>query len=171
MKIKRNDVQENVGFNMTPMIDIVFQLIIFFMLATDFSQMDLEDVTLPLAKNAESDEKPDKERLMINLCHNPDLEAPCPKWSKDDIAMRKCVDSKHWVFRIRGKNLEMKELVRKLKAEGDISRDPATKLSERPAMIRADQFAPYEGIERIMMACSQAGIYKLEIGAAQPPSN
>ena len=41
-----------VGFNMTPMIDIVFQLIIFFMLVTDMTAHRDDPVRLPAASTA-----------------------------------------------------------------------------------------------------------------------
>jgi len=40
----------SVSMNMTPMIDIVFQLIIFFLLTSQFQQLEIEDVTLPMSR-------------------------------------------------------------------------------------------------------------------------
>ena len=40
---------ENEGFDMTPMIDCTFQLIIFFMLVTDMASLRTEALTLPAA--------------------------------------------------------------------------------------------------------------------------
>ena len=36
-------------------------------------------------------------------------------------------------------------------------------------MIRADQAALYSYVQRAMNSCADAGIYKIEIGAAQVP--
>ena len=52
--------------NMTPMIDIVFQLIIFFMIVIDMSQKDLEALELPMSKTAVEDE-PEEGRLYVNI--------------------------------------------------------------------------------------------------------
>ena len=43
-----------VSFNMTPMIDIVFNLIIFFMLVSTFTKMQVEKVELPPAVKADN---------------------------------------------------------------------------------------------------------------------
>ena len=46
------DELEPESFTMTPMIDIVFQLIIFFMLVTEMSDRQIEDLTIPAASMA-----------------------------------------------------------------------------------------------------------------------
>ena len=43
---------EAVTFDMTPMIDVTFQLIIFFMLSMDMSQLELENLNMPTASEA-----------------------------------------------------------------------------------------------------------------------
>ncbi len=43
------DVEQD-GFDMTPMIDCTFQLIIFFMLVTDMASVQTEKMTLPAAR-------------------------------------------------------------------------------------------------------------------------
>jgi len=53
--------------NLTPMIDVVFNLIIFFMVITDMTQQDLEYLILPKADEAEEDPGDDPERLIVNV--------------------------------------------------------------------------------------------------------
>jgi biopolymer transport protein ExbD len=55
---------EPTGFNMTPMIDCTFQLIIFFMLVTDMSRVQTEDLTLPSASKARLTEEA---ALVVNV--------------------------------------------------------------------------------------------------------
>jgi len=54
--------------NMTPMIDVVFNLIIFFMIVVDLTQQELEDITLPRASECLED-KPEKDekRKIVNI--------------------------------------------------------------------------------------------------------
>ena len=68
MKLNKHDAQTEMDMNMTPMIDVVFLLIIFFMIITDLTQKDLEVLVLPMAKSAAED-KPDPElvRPIINI--------------------------------------------------------------------------------------------------------
>ena len=40
---------------MTPMIDIVFNLVIFFLIVTDLTQKELENLVLPNAQKAKED--------------------------------------------------------------------------------------------------------------------
>jgi hypothetical protein len=65
---KRNSAGEyELEINLTPMIDVVFNLIIFFMVITDMTQKDLEYLVLPKAAEAEVDEGKDQERIIINI--------------------------------------------------------------------------------------------------------
>ena len=55
--------KQNVEMDMTPMIDCVFLLMIFFVLVIDLSQKNLEDLILPRAVFQEPDEKPQSRRV------------------------------------------------------------------------------------------------------------
>lgn len=58
---------EDPGFNLTPMIDVVFQLLIFFMLATTYLDPEKElNIQLPSAQSG-SEEKKEPEELIINV--------------------------------------------------------------------------------------------------------
>ena len=58
MNLSKHDPETEMDMDMTPMIDVVFLLIIFFMIITDLTQQDLEDLELPMAMHAVAD-KPD----------------------------------------------------------------------------------------------------------------
>jgi len=64
------DAQQNVEMDMTPMIDCVFLLMIFFVLVIDLSQQSLEDLILPEAKYQQPDDKPPDVRPIINILQN-----------------------------------------------------------------------------------------------------
>ena len=54
--------------NMTPMIDIVFNLLIFFMVVSDLTQQELANLTLPLAHTAVEDKDNDEDdRIILNI--------------------------------------------------------------------------------------------------------
>jgi len=55
MARKSVQAEEPEGMVMTPMIDIVFQLLIFFVLVTDMARAQLENLTLPKANKATSE--------------------------------------------------------------------------------------------------------------------
>ena len=58
---------EKAEMDMTPMIDCVFLLMIFFVLVIDLSQKDLEDLILPKAIHVEEDKNPPDVRPIINI--------------------------------------------------------------------------------------------------------
>ena len=49
------EVQEEIPCNLIPMIDIMFLLLLFFMLGADMGQRELEDVILPKALNVKEE--------------------------------------------------------------------------------------------------------------------
>ncbi len=58
--------EDQVSFNMAPMIDMVFQLLIFFMIASHFSTLQSVELEIPTAVHAVVPrERPD--RLVINI--------------------------------------------------------------------------------------------------------
>ena len=68
MNLSKHDPETEMEMNMTPMIDVVFLLIIFFMIITDMTQQDLEELVLPMAQFAREDKPdPDEYRPIINI--------------------------------------------------------------------------------------------------------
>ncbi|MDX1320076.1 MAG: biopolymer transporter ExbD [Oceanospirillum sp.] len=64
MKFQRRQ-SEPVSLNLTPLIDVVFLLLIFFMVSTTFDQSSELDLQLPEAANGQSAEKPAPLRLEV----------------------------------------------------------------------------------------------------------
>ncbi len=63
----RRDTDEDIGFNMTPMIDVVFLLNIFFLLSTKLIDSEKEmDLQLPQAQSGRPEEQAPKE-IIINV--------------------------------------------------------------------------------------------------------
>ncbi len=130
------------------MIDIMFLLLLFFMLSADMTQRDLEEVQLPTARTAQPDGKPE-ERITINVHHR---NSAC-----DDHASSFCRDASHWLATIRGEDYTPSQLDERLRQEPP----------DRKVMIRSDARAPYRLPQRITLACAKAGIYKIDVGAAK----
>lgn len=173
MSSKKIQVQEEVTPNLIPMIDIMFLLLLFFMLGADMGQRELEEVILPKAMSVKED-KAQKEkdaskldRLTINIYHRYPNEVKCASYTKGLV----CREQAHWRVGIRGHDYsEPEKLGMMLKKEADLARnDPKNPLiSERKVMIRADASSPYGLVQRAMNICAKAGIYKIECGAARP---
>ena len=168
---KKLQVQEDVSPNLIPMIDIMFLLLLFFMLGADMGQRELEEVMLPKALAVKEDKEvkgQKSDRLTVNIYHRYEKEVPCQAFANHEV----CRDDKHWRVGIKGKDYtDSDKLLAMLKKEADGFRtDPKNpKFSERGLMIRADASAPYGLVQRLANTCAKAGIYKVECGAARPP--
>jgi biopolymer transport protein ExbD len=175
---RRRREAEDVSMNMTPMIDIVFQLVIFFMVVTDMSQQQLESVILPKAEMAKEDNPPPKDRVIVNVCHNMEKYRKCPNYrywhlrEKRGEAKKLCRDPNHWEFRVKGRKYNPRQLQEKLREAGIryVIKEKGITRCDLPIQIRADAFAPWEMVQKVLQACSLLGIWKIDIGAAKPAS-
>jgi len=159
-------IQETLAPNLIPMIDIMFLLLLFFMLGADMGQRELEEVRLPRADNLTKDEQ--DERLVINAHHRSD--ASCSALARRDT----CRDQAHWKIAIKAKDCtDPADLAATLQLETAATRhlDPTGRsISDRKVMIRADAAAPYALAQRAMNVCAEQGIYRIQVGAAKPPA-
>ncbi len=138
--------------DMTPMIDVVFQLIIFFMLVTDMSQQDLAELKMPFAATAAKDELM-KGRLTFNVLKSGEIEIKrARKGTMDEAGTQE---------EVRG------YLVREV-AKG---RKESDGTSERAILIRADKDTEFKHVQKILRVCGETGIriYKIHLGASQTP--
>jgi len=176
----RPQVQEEVSPNLIPMIDIMFLLLLFFMLGADMGQRELEEVVLPkaLAAKEEKEQRGAKDdRIVINIHHT---DVPCAAYDNDKDK-EICRDKKHWRIGIAGRDFtDLKKLESFLKVEADPQRAAPMKalssgqpvpFSERPVMIRADASSPFGHVQEVVNTCAKVGIYKIECGAARPPDS
>ncbi len=173
---KGPEVQEEVPCNLIPMIDIMFLLLLFFMLGADMAQRDLEDVVLPEASEVKEDEnvRGEEGTTTINVHHS---FAACGLHGRKDAAGKDtvCRERDHWRVAIRSRDYTQDTMRQQLQIEADGELedqvDPLAgkRLSKRRAMIRADRLAPFGLVQNIIETCGSVGLYKVEVGAAQPP--
>lgn len=145
---------ESDDMNMTPMIDIVFQLIIFFMLVTDMAAAQIEKLNLPTANKAIKEKFEDTTMLLMNVMGDGTIKIGgktywSPK-SQDDA--RKLED----LFESRRQNKQYQEVAGK------------TDWVKYPMLIRADRSTPFEHIQKILMiATHHGGVTRVQLGAKQ----
>ena len=160
---KLPSIQETLSPNLIPMIDIMFLLLLFFMLGADMGHRELEDVILPKSAQAVEDKQDD--RLTINAHHRSD--AVCAAYGRRET----CRDAAHWKIAIKGKDCtDPAKLAAELQKETAASRKidaNGRSLSDRKVMIRSDGAAPYALAQRAMNVCAEQGIYRIEVGAAK----
>lgn len=175
-KRKPLQVKEDVQCNLIPMVDIMFLLLLFFMLGADMTQREQADLVLPTASEIKEDDKVKSEdpTTTVNIQHSDAGEGKCPINASGGY----CRAEGHWAIVIRGREVPRVALKEQLQAEADealepeVDKDAGVRLSARKIIIRADRAAPYGDVNKIIEVAGQVGIYKIEVGAAVPaPSN
>ena len=133
--------QENPQLDMTPMIDVVFELIIFFVVTLTEAQkkddtIELEDGQSGIVLTPE--ELPPSHMMIdigLNRKGRPRISMGDREITPDEIGRR------------------VKERMRKM--------------GEFPVMIRADYAVPHYAVARVMNACTANGIWKISFVAVQ----
>jgi biopolymer transport protein ExbD len=156
MNLSKHDPETEMEMDMTPMIDVVFLLIIFFMIITDLTQQDLEDLEHPIALSATEDKPdPDEKRPIFNIQHTgrivvrkEQLYSP----ETHDGLKEPLVDVKKKLA-IIAKNMPRKD-----------------DLPDDPLMIRGDRSVPFKYVQQVMQECAQKGIqiWKVQLAASMP---
>ncbi|MDP6849407.1 MAG: biopolymer transporter ExbD [Planctomycetota bacterium] len=177
--------ETEVDIDMTPMIDVTFLMIIFFIIVNDLTQQELEDLKLPIAIQAGHDDPP-KGRPILNVmgctC------TPGPRNShQDSCAIGDIIWKKRKLY---WKGIEPKGVdpIRKGRADYywklalqlekfaqqmETDNDPNLgDLPDEPILIRADRNTEFKYISRIMEACSRQNvrIWKVQLAASEPES-
>ena len=135
MRAPTNQSRGSVGFNMTPMIDIVFLLIIFFLVSSHLAQQEVQtELDLPTAGTGQRTVRDDIRRIVINVL--PEAE-------------------KGGQLTVGGRKLDQESLRALIEFE---SQQTGGKVEIR---IRCDRNVPYRVVEPIMVACARAGVWKV----------
>lgn len=168
-------LKEDVTCNLIPMVDIMFLLLLFFILGADMSQREAAELVLPTASEVKENEKirSPEPTTTVNIQHRPESAGfKCATNARGGY----CREQDHWVTVIRGKEYARDAVKNQLQVEAnetmeqDIDPAAGVRLSARKVIIRADRAAPYGDIQKTIEICSQVGIYKIEVGAAVPPA-
>ncbi len=131
MKIPTRASTIDASINMTPMIDVVFQLIIFFLVTSHFAKQEAHmPLPLPAADSSEAAKSDEAPRLVINVTGDGTL-----------------------LF--SGRSLTAAELQQRLSERiGELGKDVEVR-------IRADRSVPYRDIEPVLLACARVGIWNV----------
>jgi biopolymer transport protein ExbD len=125
-------------FNMTPMIDVVFLLIIFFLVSSHLAKQESQlELPLPTAESGEEQADSTIRRLTLNVLRNGDLT-------------------------LAGRHVSRQELPTRLR---DVRQGESGDLEVR---IRSDREVPYARIAPILRSCVRAGIWDVKFGVFHP---
>ena len=130
-------------FQMVPMVDIVFQLIIFFLVATQVKQSDTPPVVLPTARNPEEIKEEGEHALVVNV-----LRAEMDKATP---------------YVVMGQQFDINGLKKFLKDKKSFLR---TRGGDMPILrIRADKDSQFKEVQEALIACREIKIWKIRLSA------
>lgn len=166
---KRPDLSS--AINMTPFIDIVFQLVIFFIVVNDLSQKELEDLKLPVAKKATKDE-PDPGRPILNILEDGTVVYKGARyyWPGIDSAGRSDpVRAGRPDYYWRVSDLLVTRVVPYMEKKVDPKFPRLGELPDEPLLIRADRNTPFKHVQKVMEVCARQGIqiWKVQLAASE----
>jgi biopolymer transport protein ExbD len=161
--------------NMTPMIDVVFQLLIFFMLSMHFQEIEGRLLsTLPKSTGTfDGTPPPELQEIRIILCAGGDTaghrtdKGRHETLRKDASRCRVMVEGRDLGELLPGRdNRGLFRAVARVAAEllaiTPSSRDPRRRA---PVILDADGEIPYEHVIGILNACQEADIHNVEFAA------
>ena len=128
--------------NMTPMIDVVFLLIIFFLVSSHLvqqdTQMEAEELNLPSADSGQPTEEDQVRRVVINVL-------PAESGGRFVVGGRPMTSGELSDLIAYGKRADRQLEVR----------------------IRADRTVPYRVVEPLMVTCAEAGVWKVTFAVVE----
>jgi len=140
MKFRRHPDRSSLRMNLTPLIDVVFLLLVFFMMTTTFNREAELSIDLPEARGAVSEKDIPPIRLIVT--------------QRGDYAIN--------TGQRRLANREVRTLRRALERE-------LRKVDNKPALvISADAQAPHQAVMRAMEAARDVGFVNLNFEAQMP---
>ena len=141
MRVPSNLRRGTPGFNMTPMIDVVFLLIIFFLVSSHLAQQETQfDLKLPAAGSGQPLEADNVRRVVVNVLRQ---EKPAGR------------------IMVGGRLIRDQQLAEMIDYE---TRQSDGRLEVR---IRTDRTVPYRVVEPVMIACARAGVWKVTFAVVE----
>jgi biopolymer transport protein ExbD len=138
MKFLRRDRRDDPGIDMAPLIDVVFLLLIFFMVTTTFNKQSELKIVLPKAQSSEAVKPQNPLTLTIDRHGNYYLNGRELVNTRPDTLFRALQEAK------------------------------ASKGGKVPLIVRADANTPYQSVVTAMDVAGQLGLSRLSIATDKP---
>jgi biopolymer transport protein ExbD len=128
----------SVTFNMTPMIDVVFLLIIFFLVSSHLAKQEAQmELPLPVAESGSTPDDVQTQRITVNVLRDGSLLLAGKPVRDEELQQRLAT-----AIAARGRDLEVR--------------------------IRSDRAVEYRRVEPILIACARAGIWNVAFAVYRP---
>jgi biopolymer transport protein ExbD len=156
---KPQEKQEGVDVDLTPMIDVVFLLIIFFILVTTITTQENVNLRLPDALAANPEDPQEKRTFTVHI-------APADQLTDADLPDRFgyfCLGHPEPkdLSELRGILQDVAETVDE---ERDYrGRDPETGISENEVVIRSDARSPSQYFGRLIEMMAELQMYRIRV--------
>jgi biopolymer transport protein ExbD len=137
--------------NLVPLLDLVLQLIMFFMICLNFvnEQFNNKDIILPFAQSARPMDKGEVDVLFLNLDSKGSLIVPGREQPLSSMG---------------AKQLYLRQEYDNAKRLAELRDDKSGKVNTS-IIIRADRGATYGQIYELLRLCKDAGYHKLQLRA------
>ena len=162
---KTLDVEVNM--DMTPMIDLVFQMVMFFIIVTDFTQQDIALLELPWSTVGKEDKGEDPSRLVINIT------APLPSSAAARASLAPSQRKQADRIIVQGKPMTFVKLTQWLKNRGVADKryidEKNSRHSSRSLLVRCDGAQAFDYVKGVLQVCAlpEVAIYKVEIATSE----
>lgn len=155
--------QEEMQMDMTPMIDCVFLLMIFFVLVIDLSQKDLEDLILPKATFQQPDDKPPDNRPVLNILQDGSVWYKGKSWYNPATDQRKYERILDLLIYLKQTAVKPEEI------EKTTIGGKTVELVNTPILIRADKWTEWHYVGKAMEMCAnpKAAFWKVELAMSE----
>jgi biopolymer transport protein ExbD len=157
----RSSLPDEAKLDFTPIIDIVFNLIVFFMIASELNNRNVEQITIPFASEA-AKQKPAKDSmgraekvLQVNVMPTGVVKVRSIAYSVDPQTMKQYPALASFM---------------EIEAAGYEREDPepgqgGTPPSKLRVNIRADREVRFRYVQGVFDACVKHGVYKTSLAA------
>lgn len=147
MRIPTRGREGGLKFNLTPLIDVVFNLIIFFLAASHFAQSEAVDrVLLPDARSGNPDAPEARPRVIVTI-------------------------PSEGTYIVGGKNHDLAAIEKLFAAEQERLRKQSVPHPELEVRIRTDRRVPYRVVEPLLIACARNGIREIKFAVIPVSGN
>lgn len=137
MRLPVHRVPTGVKFNMTPMIDVVFLLIIFFLVSSHLARQEVQlELDLPRATTGEETLAESNPRVTVNVRGDGELLLGGATVTRGQLQQRLRFEHERL-----GENIEVR--------------------------VRGDRGVPYQHVEPVLIACAHSGIWNVTFAVIQ----
>jgi biopolymer transport protein ExbD len=149
------EARKQMQIDMTPMIDCIFLLMIFFTLVVDLSQQNLEDLVLPAAKYQQSDDSPPRNRPVLNILQDGSIAFK----GSIRVDRSRAADGPQQLTDL------LRQCKQSLQTPGANRADGGT----GPVLIRADKWTEWTHVRQVLQQCSrpEIGFLRIELALSQ----